>query len=227
MIRIKKSLFLYGFTLLFFSCFHAYNDNYDLSKNVKPFVEGTEINKKNENEKNAEDKIFTTVGNKIILYTNNKKYWSVRGYTLWKFFPADEEVNQIKLKKIEGDDSGGYGFICYRNKSEQDRFLCILIYTTGVYSVGYVVDGKYNSIVYKEKSKELMKGSGSDNIIRVKRNGKKIELYFTEQKPNEKATYVIENSDEYKLGNGGSGVIAVISPKDNFPKNNIHIEYEK
>lgn len=214
------------YTMLFFSCFHAYDLNNDVFEETVPFVEGVEVTPDLEVPE-YKDKIFTEEYGKIILHTNNKKYWSVRGYTLWKFFPANKEVKEIKVKKLEGDNNGGYGFICYRNKGEKDRFLCILIYADGRYSVGNVVDGKYTSIVYKQESTNLLKGSGATNVIRTEQVGKSIKIFFTEKNSGTDADYVIENSEEYKLGDKGSGVIAVISPKDNFPKTYVSIEYNK
>ena len=228
--RWKTCLFLLIITSLLFSCFHAYDSIAEEEEVTAPFSEGNEIEENGEhNEAGSKynDNIFTEEEGKVILHTNNKKYWSVRGYTLWKFFPADEDVQEIKVRKEEGDNRGGYGFICYRNKGEEDRFLCILIYTDGRYSVGNVVDGKYTSIVYKQESKHILKGSGATNVIRTEQEGKSIKIYFTEKSAGEEADYIIDNSEEYKLGNGGSGMIAVISPKDNFPKTYIKIEYIK
>lgn len=226
----KVCLFVFITTQLVFSCFQVYDPVAEGQEITAPFSEGSEIEENseyNEDESEYKDKIFTEEDGKIILHTNNKKYWSVRGYTLWKFFPANKEVKEIKVKKLEGDNNGGYGFICYRNKGEKDRFLCILIYTDGRYSVGNVVDGKYTGIVYKQESTNLLKGSGATNVIRTEQVGKSIKIFFTEKNSGTDADYVIENSEEYKPGNDGSGMIAVISPKDNFPKTYVSIEYNK
>lgn len=225
----KVYIFLIITAQLLCSCFQVYEP---ISVNPEisgPFSEGSEVeqNGANSEESKYKDKIFTEEDGNVILHTNNKKYRSVRGYTLWKFFPTEEKVHEIKVKKIEGDDSGGYGFICYRSKGAEEMFLCILVYTNGRYSVGNVVDGKYTSIVYKKESKNLLKGNGATNIIRTEQEGKSIKIYFSEKGSGSEADYVIENSDEYKLGKGGSGIIAVISPKDNFPKTYVNITYIK
>ena len=70
------------------------------------FEEGNEI-EENEEEggTNAfEDKLFKKEGEKIILKTNNTKYWGVRGYTLWKFLgeKIDKRAPSIKAVKKEG-----------------------------------------------------------------------------------------------------------------------------
>lgn len=225
-LRVKILLFV--FLSLLISCFQVYDTNFEKSTEASVFIKGEEVDDKGKSVLEYKDKIFEIEDEKIILHTSNKKYWSVRGYTLWKFFPDEREVNEVEIRKLSGDESAGYGFICCRNKcGEEDRFLCILIYTAGRYSIGYVVNGRYKSIVYRNENKNLVKGSGANNIIRVEVEGKRISIYFTKRSSKEKADYVIENSEEYNLGNKGSGVVAVISPKDNFPKTDIHIEYTK
>lgn len=230
-----KKLFLYFLILILFlcltSCFNIYNKS--VKTVYKPFEEGTEIEENediNENEEEFSDKLFSKEGEKITLYTNNLKYWSVRGYTLWKFFnneTIDKLSPKIKIRKLQGETGAGYGLICFRNKqNNEERFLCILIYMDGKYSVGYAVNGKYQTIVWKKECERLQKGVGVINTIRVKKNGKAIEIYFSDEEefPSD---YIIENSDKYKLGTGEAGVIGIISPKDNFPDTFVHIEYEK
>ena len=230
-----KKLFLYFLILILFlcltSCFNIYNKS--VKTVYKPFEEGPEIEENediNENEEEFSDKLFSKEGEKITLYTNNLKYWSVRGYTLWKFFnneTIDKLSPKIKIRKLQGETGAGYGLICFRNKqNNEERFLCILIYMDGKYSVGYAVNGKYQTIVWKKECERLQKGVGVINTIRVKKNGKAIEIYFSDEEefPSD---YIIENSDKYKLGTGEAGVIGIISPKDNFPDTFVHIEYEK
>ena len=212
-------------------CVNQYSSGGAVGNN--PFDEGKEIEEKEEESKPFEDILFTKgADGKVIFKVNDTKYWSVRGYTLWKFF--GEEINKqkpcIRVVKKEGASEAGYGLVCYSTKTEvgqkQYRMLVVLIHTDGKYSVGYVMDGRYRDIVWKKVSERLAKGYGVANSISVKKAGKAIQVYFNDEKYEEAAEYTINNADEYALGEGGAGVIAVISAKDKFPSEAVWIEYE-
>ena len=198
-----------------------------------PLDEGKEIEEKEEESKPSEDILFTKgADGKIIFKVNGTKYWSVRGYTLWKFFGT--EINKqkpcIRVVKKEGASEAGYGLVCYSTKTEvgqkQYRMLVVLIHTDGRYSVGYAVNGKYEHIAWKKVSERLAKGYGVSNSISVKKAGKAIQIYFNDEGCEGKADYTINNADEYALGEGEAGVIAVTSAKDKFPSECVWIEYE-
>ena len=198
-----------------------------------PLDEGKEIEEKEEESKPSEDILFTKgADGKIIFKVNDTKYWSVRGYTLWKFF--GEEINKqkpcIRVVKKEGASEAGYGLVCYSTKTEvgqkQYRMLVVLIHTDGRYSVGYAVNGKYEHIAWKKVSERLAKGYGVSNSISVKKDGKAIQIYFNDERCEGEADYTINNADEYALGEGEAGVIAVTSAKDKFPSESVWIEYE-
>ena len=198
-----------------------------------PFDEGKEIEEKEEESKPSEDILFTKgADGKVIFKVRDTKYWSVRGYTLWKFFGT--EINKqkpcIRVVKKEGASEAGYGLVCYSTKTEvgqkQYRMLVVLIHTDGRYSVGYAVNGEYKHIAWKKASKRLAKGYGVANSISVKKAGKAIQVYFNDEKYEGAAEYTINNADEYALGEGEAGVIAVTSAKDKFPSEAVWIEYE-
>ena len=198
-----------------------------------PLDEGKEIEEKEEESKPSEDILFTKgADGKIIFKVRDTKYWSVRGYTLWKFFGT--EINKqkpcIRVVKKEGASEAGYGLVCYSTKTEvgqkQYRMLVVLIHTDGRYSVGYAVNGKYEHIAWKKVSERLAKGYGVANSISVKKAGKAIQIYFNDEGCEGNAEYTINNADEYALGEGEAGVIAVISAKDKFPSERVWIEYE-
>jgi hypothetical protein len=198
-----------------------------------PLDEGKEIEEKEEESKPSEDILFTKGSDgKIVFKVNDTKYWSVRGYTLWKFFGTeiDKQKPCIRVVKKEGASEAGYGLVCYSTKTEvgqkQYRMLVVLIHTDGRYSVGYAVNGKYEHIAWKKVSERLAKGYGVSNSISVKKAGKAIQIYFNDEGCEGKADYTINNADEYALGEGEAGVIAVTSAKDKFPSECVWIEYE-
>lgn len=212
-------------------CVNQYSSGDAVGNNL--FDEGKEIEEKEEESKPFEDILFTKgADGKVIFKVNDTKYWSVRGYTLWKFF--GEEINKqkpcIRVVKKESASEAGYGLVCYSTKTEvgqkQYRMLVVLIHTDGRYSVGYAVNGEYKHIAWKKASKRLAKGYGVANSISVKKAGKAIQIYFNDEKYEEAAEYTINNADEYALGEGESGVIAVTSAKDKFPSERVWIEYE-
>ncbi|AIW89614.1 hypothetical protein JO41_07260 [Treponema sp. OMZ 838] len=212
-------------------CVNQYSSGGTVGNN--PLDEGKEIEEKEEESKPSEDILFTKgADGKVIFKVNDTKYWSVRGYTLWKFF--GEEINKqkpcIRVVKKAGASEAGYGLICYSTKTEvgqkQYRILVVLIHTDGRYSVGYAINGEYKSIVWKKTSERLAKGYGVANSISVKKAGKAIQIYFNDEEYKGEAAYTINNADEYALGEGESGVIGVISAKDKFPSESVWIEYE-
>ena len=212
-------------------CVNQYSSGGIVENN--PLDEGKEIEEKEEESKPSEDILFTKgADGKIIFKVNDTKYWSVRGYTLWKFFGT--EINKqkpcIRVVKKEGASEAGYGLICYSTKTEvgqkQYRMLVVLIHTDGRYSVGYAVNGEYKHIAWKKVSERLAKGYGVANSISVKKAGKAIQIYFNDEKYEEAAEYTINNADDYALGEDEAGVIAVISAKDKFPSERVWIEYE-
>ncbi|UTC63601.1 hypothetical protein E4O05_09545 [Treponema sp. OMZ 787] len=218
---------------LLFSCVNPHNPMYEGESGA--FEEGNEIEKEEGGEgwtNPFEDKLFKKEGEKIILKTNNGKYWGVRGYTLWKFLgkEIDKKAPSIKLIKKEGASEAGYGLVCYSTKTEAGQkkysMLVILIHVDGKYSVGYVVDGLYKHIEWKRQSEKLNKGYGIENIISVKKEGKKIEIYFNDEKYSGNPSYTINDSSEYLLGEGDAGVIGVVSAKDKFPDDFVWIEYK-
>ena len=212
-------------------CVNQYSSGGAVGNN--PLDEGKEIEEKEEESKPSEDILFTKgADGKIIFKVRDTKYWSVRGYTLWKFFGTeiDKQKPCIRVVKKEGASEAGYGLVCYSTKTEvgqkQYRMLVVLIHTDGKYSVGYVMDGRYRDIAWKKVSERLAKGYGVANSISVKKAGKAIQIYFNDERCEGKADYTINNADEYALGEGEAGVIAVTSAKDKFPSECVWIEYE-
>ncbi|UTC66253.1 MULTISPECIES: hypothetical protein [unclassified Treponema] len=230
--KIKKVIILI-IIFVITGCVNPYNRIRDGESGI--FEEGNDL-EGNEDEEGGtnpfEDKLFIKEGEKIILKTNNAKYWGVRGYTLWKFL--GKEINKkepsIKVVKKEGASEAGYGLVCYSTKTEAGqkkyRMLVILIHVDGKYSIGYVVNGLYKHIEWKKQSEKLNKGYGVENIISVKKEGKKIEIYFNDEKYSGNPSYTINDSSEYLLGEGEAGLIGVVSAKDKFPDDFVWIEYK-
>ena len=218
---------------LLVGCTHQYNSG-GSGGGGGSFEEGKEVEKEKEEEsKPFEDILFTKgADGKIVFKVNDTKYWSVRGYTLWKFFgkEIDKKKPSIRVVKKSGASEAGYGLVCYSTKTEvgqkKYRMLVVLIHTDGKFSVGYVTNGRYRNIEWKKASKRLAKGYGIANSISVKQEGRGIEIYFNDEGYKGKAEYKINNADEYALGEGEAGVIAVISEKDKFPSESVWIEYE-
>ena len=221
---------------VFTGCTHHYSSGGNGDSGS--FKEGKEVEKNEENNEEKEptpfeDILFTKGDNgKIIFKVNDTKYWSVRGYTLWKFLgkEIDKQKPSIRVVKKAGASEAGYGLVCYSTKTEagqkQYRMFVVLIHTDGKYSIGHVTNGQYKDIVWKSVSKRLAKGYGIANSISVKKEGKTIGFYFNDEGFEGEAEYTINNADEYVLGDGEAGVIAVISAKDKFPSETVWREYE-
>ena len=198
------------------------------------FEEGSREEEEGIEEKESkpfEERLFKEEGEgKVVLKTNDMRYWGVRGYTVWKFLRSvDKREPSIEVVKKGGAAEAGYGLICCSTKKEagqkEYRMLVVMIHVDGKYSVGYAVNGKYKSLVWKQSDKRLKKGYGIANSISVKKEGKAVLIYFNDEGYEGEAAYRISNADEYSLGEGQAGVIGVISAKDRFPDDMVHIEY--
>ncbi|WP_253694469.1 MULTISPECIES: hypothetical protein [unclassified Treponema] len=112
-----RELFMIILVFILTGCVNPHKPLYEGESGA--FEEGSEL-EGNEEEQGGinpfEDKLFIKEGEKIILKTNNLKYWGVRGYTLWKFLgeEIDKKEPSIKVIKKEGASEAGYGLVCYR-----------------------------------------------------------------------------------------------------------------
>ena len=164
------------------------------------------------------------------LYTNDPAYWSMNGYTFWTVW-GDEGINDpytertVTMSKVKGNSQAGYGLVICEgvrevNGEEVDTMLVFMINDEGSYAVGKVLDGKYESQVWWTRNAAIRPGLGAPNEITIRKNGEAFEVIVNGQVISE---YV--EGDEPRHMGGRNGYVAVISPLDKFPQNEVDIYY--
>jgi hypothetical protein len=157
---------------------------------------------------------------KYHFYTNDPKYWTINGYTLWTMLDGNESdiltTRTVKVSKPVGDNFAGYGIvICDASRVAGGELkkvmLTVLVNNQGQYALGKVIAGYYNSMQGWTYTPNLDKGSGLINVIKVHyNNDNTYSLYF-----NGNLTTTFSDNNEPKCqGLGKNGYIVVISPTD-------------
>jgi hypothetical protein len=203
--------------LILVTCFSPYNGGKDelLLEETKPL---------------QVDELFIDSGipGWIKFYTNDTKYRSSRGYTLWTLRGAEGTLGTrtLRLRKPAGSSIAGYGMVLgYKIRLVEDEavpvMLTVMINNNGQYVIGKVIDGTFNYISQWTPASALEAGSGQENIITVQYQGdNKYLLKFN-------GTVIREFTDEEEprcAGEGKNGYMVVIAPADLNGVNNSSVE---
>lgn len=159
--------------------------------------------------------------------TNDQAYWSPLGYTLWclNHDIRDPFIERsVTCSKISGDDIAGYGIIfCHYDDPDPavgESMLAVMLNILGEYIVGEIIDDAFFQICPWTFSPFLSRGYNQSNIVRIILDGNEFDLYLNNQ-------HVYSFTDEEgPLHTGGdNGYIVVISPKDFFPEDTVHVRF--
>ena len=161
--------------------------------------------------------------NIIRFFTNDPKYRTPYGYTLWSYggsSPATFVDRTVRVYKTMGSLIAGYGIIiCSSQQLVNNRletvFLTVMINNSGQYAIGKVIGGSYTHIRGWTSNNYLVKGIVNNKIRVKKKDGPNdentYELFFNDAKKGEDFTDAEEpHCKEY----GQNGYIVVISPDD-------------
>ena len=169
--------------------------------------------------------LFEPQGNEydgwIKFYTNDSKYYTPWGYTLWTYTakPSGSFTERtVRLYKTTGDIIAGYGVIICSDQQFiegklQTVFLTVMINNNGQYSVGKVIDANYLSLEKWKYCASLNKAQGNENTIRILKDtsvANKYYLFFNEM---DEGLFFVDNIAPY-CNAGKDGYIVVISPSD-------------
>lgn len=217
--RKKFQTILIFTTLFFYSCNYTvvdYEKNDLLDGDTGIVIEGNSELFKNDEEHSD---IF-------FFATNEKKYVTENGYTLWKYDPRFNSYKDfsVRLTKTSGDAGAGYGTVfCVSEIDGKSFMMCVLINSKGRFCVGYVEDGKFNYIVPWSQGTGILKGSGIGNVISISYNGE--ENRFKLQ-INGETNSVFGPSKQISFEDCKFGYVAVISSRENFPKVPVKVSFE-
>ena len=177
-----------------------------------------------EGETSAEGEVTTR------LYTNDEKYWGLNGKTLWTAW-GDEGIGElftertVTMSKVKGHVTAGYGLVLCQGVREvegreEETMLIVMINNNGEYAIGKSIGGQYEEMAWWTMNAAINAGLGAPNEILVRRDGNEFELiangFFVTR---------FEDPEEPKHEGGRNGYIAVISPLDRLPKDEIDIYF--
>jgi hypothetical protein len=161
-------------------------------------------------------------------FTNDTRYQSPTGYTLWSTVPSPQPAGDFLKRKITvhkpyGENVAGYGMvICSTqqviNEQVTTVFLTVMINNVGQYAVGKVIGTRYQTLVDWTTANGLDEGR-VPNTVEVVRDTSAIDknryyLYFNDPLGKNKEHFFVDNIAPVSEGKGMNGCIVVISPLD-------------
>lgn len=165
---------------------------------------------------------------KTVFRTNDKKYWTYEGATLWTVWGGSTgsfSSRTVKLTKTSGHSSGGYGIVFCHGEYEIDGkqtqvMLVVMINNDGQYLVGKTVGGVFTDFGWWKSTSYINKSPGFLNEIKLDYSGGRYVLRIN--------GYEVDSfsDDSYPILSGGkNGYIVVISPYDNFPTSFVDVYF--
>ena len=153
-------------------------------------------------------------------YTNDTKYRTTTGYTLWTYCsdPVTFQERIVTVRKPVGSSSAGYGVvICADQRLVVDRmetvFLTVMINNNRQYAIGKVFNAVYKQLVNWTDGAGLIKGTGLSHKIKITKdtgNPNKYDLYFNDVF---ECSFVDEEAPRCE-GAGRNGYVVVIAQDD-------------
>lgn len=217
--KYRKSIGMLNILLIFMSC--------DLASFYEDF-EGSEPEKTTVSE---ESSLFTT-DNETEVYTfetNDRKYLSEKGYTLWNI--SDSNVGKdfmplsLTVCKESGRSEAGFGAVfCVQEIAGKSFMLAILINVNGFYTVGKITEGNFSHITGWENSDYINKGFGIKNLISVSYDSESKDFML---RINGYTVTTFAVSEDIVFKDSKTGYVVVIANNEAFPNNPVKVTFEK
>ena len=198
---------------------------------LAPFEEGQNpVNPEQTNVQEESTMFEEYEQNKTFIFeTNDTKYLTPNGYTLWTVpqINTSENFNAISVKvtKESGRTEAGFGLVfCEQNIDEKPFMLAVMINTNGLYSIGKIYDGVFSHINNGWlKSDHIYSGLGVPNDISITFNN--TNKNFTLTINNYEITSFTVN-EKITFKNSRSGYVVVIANNESFPSKPVRVTYE-
>ena len=198
---------------------------------LAPFEEGQNpVNPEQTNVQEESTMFEEYEQNKTFIFeTNDTKYLTPNGYTLWTVpqINTSENFNAISVKvtKESGRTEAGFGLVfCEQNIDEKPFILAVMINTNGLYSIGKIYDGVFSHINNGWlKSDHIYSGLGVPNDISITFNN--TNKNFTLTINNYEITSFTVN-EKITFKNSRSGYVVVIANNESFPSKPVRVTYE-
>ncbi len=158
----------------------------------------------------------------ISFNTNNSKYISEYGYSLWT---ENNEIQSpftglnVTLSKISGNSDAGYGVVFC---SYDDTMLVVLINTKKEFVIGELTGNLFTVLQEWTEVASLNSGLNQINTINISLVSGEFSLTF-----NEGETIVFSDTDAPYHNYGKDGYLVVISPLDTFPNVPVSVTFKK
>jgi hypothetical protein len=167
-------------------------------------------------------------------HTNDPRYWSWNGYTLWTVWDAGEmpvfTERVVELSKPNGNDIAGYGLvICQGNRTYLGKsyptMLVVMINRDGEYTIGKAIGARYEVMTNWTLTPALQK-NGTPNEVKVKYElDSVLGVNVFKLTINNSLVKTFQDTDEPKHTGGKNGYIVVISPWDTFPSKDVDVYF--
>ncbi len=161
--------------------------------------------------------------------TNDNKYLSPTGFTLWTatFVNESDNFNPLSytLYKESGKPDAGYGIVfCCQETDGVPFMLTVLINSKGMFSVGKVKNGVFSHINEGWKSSSFInRGYGVNNTISISYNYERNEF---EIKINNTVISIFTIAENISFKNSRSGFVVIIAPDEDFPAVPVKVTFE-
>jgi hypothetical protein len=168
--------------------------------------------------------------NSYVFQTNDIKYLSSKGFTLWSasFINESEDFETLSFKtyKESGKSDAGYGIVfCIQETDGVPFMLTVLINTKGMFSVGKVKNGVYSHINEGWKSSDCInRGYGVNNTISISYDNNRNEFEIS---INGTVISTFTISENILFKNSKSGFAVVIAPDEDFPAVPVKVTFER
>lgn len=175
-----------------------------------------------------------TVSGNVNFSTNDSRYWTPSGYTLWCANEGEEDTpfvsRTVRISKPSGDRAAGYGIVfCHALREDfgQTMLVC-LINRQGQYLLGEACDAVFTPFRDDEgiawHSSSYLNGNGSENVISLSYDSDTMNFTLTF---NEHVECAFNDTVPPVHTAGRNGYLVVISPQDDFPEESVTVVFHE
>lgn len=198
-----------------------------VSCKLQPFPEEDDIEDDIVGNITEATELFSGNGEEFIFETNETKYLSDYGYTLWTLTECNESESfnaiDVDVYKSSGNPGAGFGVVfCNQEIEGKNYMLVVLINTKGQYLIGKVIDGNFQSFSQWKSSPYIRRGYGVVNNIKINYEDASFILRI-----NGYEITKIKDSDHVVIKGSKSGYVAIIDRGESFPQVQVKIVYKK
>jgi hypothetical protein len=184
----------------------------------------------------ADDLFVSTVQEdgrtKTVFRTNDEKYWSWKGATVWTVWEAGASAQPftgrtVEMGKVNGYEGGGYGMVfCQGERAvggkTEKTMLLVMINNRGEYMIGEVIGSQFTEYEWWKTSPHLNRNAGAKNEVTVTFDAaaEEFSLFL-----NGVLTETFRDDGEPVHREGRNGYLAVITPYDRFPVEDVDIYF--